>query len=197
MGHRANLVLVDGEGYRLFYCHWCAITIPTDVFWGPEYAIPFIKKQPEEDKESGWLDDVWAEGGVLADTARRYLLLWGGQLYDIPVRRLYLQLLQEVWGDWRIEWAHEGIYDMADYVNLPRERVRSNFEGEPRPVSLAPPEENEDVSAVGSVVFEDGTLRLFPMGGFDSWGCLEGGVKVIDAARTQPGLGDLALEEWT
>jgi hypothetical protein len=77
VGHRANLLLVEGSEYRLFYSHWCANTLQRDLFWGPTHAAAFIGIQREVD-DSGWLDDVWAEGGALLDLDRHHFLLFGG-----------------------------------------------------------------------------------------------------------------------
>ena len=86
MGQRANLILVEKGKYQLFYSHWCANTLPRDLFWGPDHAQAFIRIQrPVGD--SGWLDDVWAEGGAILDIDRKCLLLYGGEdiLYDVPL----------------------------------------------------------------------------------------------------------------
>ena len=45
MGQRANLILVEGRKYQLFYSHWCANTLPRDLFWGPGHAAAFIRIQ--------------------------------------------------------------------------------------------------------------------------------------------------------
>ena len=66
MGHRANLIIVENETYTLYYSHWCVNTITRDPFWGPDHAIRFFRAQREVD-ESGWLDDVRAEGGAVID----------------------------------------------------------------------------------------------------------------------------------
>lgn len=71
MGQRANLILVEAGKYQLFYSHWCANTLPRDLFWGPDHAQAFIRIQrPVGD--SGWLDDVWAEGGAILDIDRNF-----------------------------------------------------------------------------------------------------------------------------
>lgn len=57
MGQRANLVIIKQDGYDLHYSHWCANTLPQDLFWGPQHAIAFIEAQPKVD-ETGWLDDI-------------------------------------------------------------------------------------------------------------------------------------------
>src|SRR3974377_1344796 len=110
MGQRANLVLVENGSHQLFYSHWCANTLPRDLFWGPEHAVAFVRMQREGD-ESGWLDEVWAGGGAVVDIDKQTLLLFGGEdiLYDVPLRRVYLECLARAWNTWTVQWAHEGI----------------------------------------------------------------------------------------
>ena len=198
MGHRANLLLVDETGYKLFYCHWCGKSIPEDVFWGVQYAVPFIKQQREVNDGDGWLDDVWAEGGVLVDTSRHTLILWGGESlsYDIPLRRLYLELLQEVWSVWKVQWAHDGILDLAKYVGVPRDRVVSTTLERTPIETLDPPQQLDWTSAVASFVLEDGTLRLFPLPNPDAHEYLESGPVLIEAAQAGTGYDQLPLHEW-
>ncbi len=195
MGHRANLVLVEGGSYRLYYCHWCAKSIPNDIFWGPHYAIPFINTQQSvNNDESGWLDEVWAEGGLLVDSDRRYLLLYGGEdlKYDIRLRRVYLGLLQLAWPDWTIEWAHDGIAEIARYVGVQIPETRDDV----NPATLEAPQEKEWVSFIGSFVLEDGALRLFPLGYFASSEALLTGPGLLEDARQRPGFESLQLDDW-
>lgn len=62
MGQRANLIIIRNNTYE-YYSHWCANTLPVDLFWGEVYAVKFVEMQTLVD-ESGWLDSVWAEGGL-------------------------------------------------------------------------------------------------------------------------------------
>src|SRR5688500_17014614 len=102
MGQRANLAIVTPQGYDLFYSHWCANTLPHDLFWGASHALEFVRKQRKVDRENGWLDTVWAEGGTVIDPQSEMLLLFGGEdvLYDVPLRDVFLQLLQASWSGW-------------------------------------------------------------------------------------------------
>ncbi|MBC8059312.1 MAG: hypothetical protein H7Y18_01450 [Clostridiaceae bacterium] len=88
MGQRANLIIVKKDSYDLYYSHWCANTLPRDIFWGPEHAINFIQLQVKKDIDDWWLDDIWAEGGVIVDIEKKILLMYGGEniLFDIPLR---------------------------------------------------------------------------------------------------------------
>jgi hypothetical protein len=199
MGHRANLLLVDETGYTLYYCHWCGKSIPEDVFWGPQYAIPFIRQQREVNVADGWLDDVWAEGGVLVDISRHTLLLWGGESlsYDIPLRRLYLELLEEVWSVWKVQWAHDSILDLARYVGFPKDRVRAKGERDPSHDTLDIPREKDWTALVASIVLEDGTMRLFPLIDLHAHDYLETGPSLIKTISPKSGFDTLPLEDWT
>lgn len=196
MGQRANLLLVEGDSYELYYCHWCAINLTTDLFWGPEHAIAFIRRQKKMGEES-WLDDTWAEGGAVIDLSKRVLLLFGGEdlLFDVPLRRVYLDLLRAVWNGWEVRWAHEGIADLADYVGYPRERVLSTEVEEPF-TDLKPPEERGWTDTIGSVSFEGGVLRFFPLQA-EAPKYLFAGTSLIDAVRKEKGLDHFNLNEWT
>jgi hypothetical protein len=194
MGHRANLIVVENGTYDLYYTHWGAVTLPGDLFWGPDHAVRFIRMQAPVD-ESGWLDDIWAEGGAVVDRDRRVLLLYGGEglLYDAPYRHVYMDLLARVWAPWEVRWAYEGIADLADHVGYPREKVLADDEdGGIR--SLAPTENMQWIDTVASVRFPDGALRLYPLTGDPEW-FLYSGPPLLETVDPRQGFDRLALEE--
>ncbi len=117
MGHRANLIIVEESGYSLYYCHWCSLTIPSNMFWGPAHARAFIQNQELETK-GYWLDTVFSEGGVIFDPIQKVLLLWGGEFlrYFVLKRRLYFSLMQYQWQGWELRWAFNEQIDLAKYV---------------------------------------------------------------------------------
>jgi hypothetical protein len=197
MGQRANLVIVEGGEYQLFYSHWCANTLTRDVFWGPGYAVNFIRMQQEVDK-SGWLDEVWAEGAAVVDLDEQLLLLFGGEevLYHVPRRRVYLELLSRVWKAWDIRWAYEGIAAIAEYVGYPRCKVL------PPPTdeaicSLAPPQGTDYPDVVASIRWTGDQVRLYPLRGpFDPClSYLSSGPSLLNAPGAEGGLARLALDE--
>ncbi|MCE5268252.1 MAG: hypothetical protein LLG00_10245 [Planctomycetaceae bacterium] len=195
MGQRANLVIVENGDYRLYYSHWCANTLPRDLFWGPDYAIAFIQAQRELNK-SDWLDDVWAEGAAVVDRDKNVLLFYGGEdvLFDVPLRRVYLQMLARVWRAWEVRWAYEGIADIADYVGYPRERVLS--EREVKPVcSLSPPSKREWTDLVASFTTAEGDIRLYPLAGsVESY--LDSGPALVGECERHEAFDALPLNEW-
>ena len=195
MGQRANLIIVEKNKYALYYSHWCANTLPRDLFWGAEHAINFVRIQREVD-DSGWLDDVWAEGAAVIDCDKMVLLLYGGEdvQYDVPLRRVYLEMLGRVWSKWEVRWAYEGIAEIADYVGYPRFKVLSEIK-EDVASSLSPPEEKDWTDIVGSFRLNDGTLRLFPLEGeVESY--LLAGTNLLQQCHLANGEDTLLLDEW-
>lgn len=166
MGQRANLIIVEGGKYQLFYNHWCANTITRDLFWGAEHAVEFIRAQKEVD-ESRWLNEVWAEGGAVVDLDNRVFLIFETEdiASDVLLRRVYLDVLCFIWRGWQVRWAYEGIADMADYVGFPRENVLVEPESEDvRQFEVLQQQEYDFINTVASVVTEDKLVKLFPLG---------------------------------
>lgn len=197
MGDRANLILIEAGEYELHYSHWCANTLPEDLFWGPEHAEAFIRVQPLVD-DSGWLDDIGAEGGVVLDFDRKHLLLFGGDdvLHDVPLRRVYLELLEQAWSGWTVRWAYEGIADLADYVGYPRDRVLYEGGNDWLIVRLAPPPRMGLTRVVGSARFEDGSVRLHPLV-LNVMDYLALGTKLVTDVRKAEGKRRLFFDEWS
>jgi hypothetical protein len=185
----------EGE-YELHYSHWCAHTLPEDFFWGPEHAEALIRVQPLVD-DSGWLDDVGAEGGVVLDFDRKNLLLFGGEevLDDVPLRRVYLELLERAWRQWTVRWAYEGIADLADYVGYPRQQVLYEGGNDWVIVRLTPPARREMTRVVASLRLEDGSIRLYPLM-LNVVHYLGVGSKLATDIRKVEGMRRLFLDEW-
>ncbi|MFC5471502.1 hypothetical protein ACFPPD_22770 [Cohnella suwonensis] len=198
MGQRVNLIITRSDGeYDLYYNHWCANTLPVHLFWGPEYAEAFIRNQTLVD-ESRWLNDIWAEGGVVMDAGNQVLLFYGGEdiQNDIPLRKHYLALMQQVWEGWELRWGYEGIADLAGYVRFPIEKVIASREVDRGDMSLSPPSDLEWTDTIGSIRFEDGELLLFPLDGGGE-GYLLCGQGMIQSIRRGYGYPRINLGEWT
>lgn len=107
MGQRANLVIVRRGDWRLYYDHWCANRLDIELFWGPRLAAELIEQRAPLDDRQGWLDEVWCEGAAVLDEDRQVLLWFGGEdvLYDIPLRRAFLELMRCQWPGWEVRWG--------------------------------------------------------------------------------------------
>lgn len=197
MGQRANLIILQNDKYELYYNHWCANTLPHEMFWGEQYAVPYIRMQKRVD-DSDWLDDVWAEGGVVVDLDRKCLLLYGGEdiLYDIPLRNLFLRLMTALWQGWKIKWAFEGIAEMADYVGYTREKVIAARKEERANCTFYPPDEKKWMDLIASVAFASNQVRLFPLEG-QVEPYLLAGSDVIDPVNHSSGYETFNIGEWT
>lgn len=59
MGQRANLIVRTTERDELYYSHWRANTLDSDLFWGPEAATAFARAQRSVAEGAEWLDEIW------------------------------------------------------------------------------------------------------------------------------------------
>jgi hypothetical protein len=125
MGSRANYVIVDDEGRRLYYSHWGAQQVDVQLAGGWLPAVQFVEAQQRrspapDDPDTGWLDDRWAEGGALIDLRRRHLLFFGGFEFmpALHYRRAYFALLAQTWPGWTTQWAYRGLSQLAEYVGV-------------------------------------------------------------------------------
>ena len=198
MGQRANLAIGNANGYDLFYSHWCANTLPRDLFWGPSHALDFVSQQRRVDKENGWLDTIWAEGGAAIDPVSKTLLLFGGEdlLYDVPLRRVFLEFLSVSWDGWTIRWAYEGIVDIAEFLGVTRETViaESHDKGGFAP-TLSPPEEKDWLQCIGTFSV-DGQLKIFPLPGLPE-DYLLGGPALLNACDSETYFDTFDVSSWT
>ncbi len=122
MGDRANFVIVRNRQRRIYYSHWGASSIPQDIFFGPEATLRYIESLDPVDELS---DEAWCQGAVLLDCDSKKLLFYGGdKLASSPaLRRHFLSMLQAQYAGWKIEWAHQGIIDVAAYIGYDRSKV--------------------------------------------------------------------------
>jgi hypothetical protein len=126
MGHRANFVIVKDNQFDIYYSHWGAITIPKDIFYGPQITINYIQSLKLVD---ALLDDIWCEGAVLVDMNQKLLLFWGGYDYHYPaLRKYFIPLLQINWSGWGIRWADEGNVDIARYLQIDLSLVQTDLD---------------------------------------------------------------------
>ena len=161
MGQRANLLIVTGGSYEMYYTHHRANTLDHDLFWGPDYALGFIRAQRRVDP-SEWLDDVWAEGGAVMDLDRRSLLWFGGEdvMCDVPYRRMHQRLMADVWAGWQVRWASTGILELAEHVGRPLSSAQSRAAEPPPAVDLGPGNEPDLCQTIGTVRLSSGDTRV-------------------------------------
>jgi hypothetical protein len=117
VGSRANLVVVDAEGWRLYFSRWAAMDLYRSLAAGPAAALTFVVDREPVDRLGGWSNDVWAEGGVVIDCVAQRLVWFGNHwMESLPNRRVFFRLLAETWAGWDVQWAYDGLGDIAAYL---------------------------------------------------------------------------------
>ena len=124
MGSRANFVLIDDRGWRLFFAKSAGQEVHRLLAPGPGCARRFIEAQRECAPDEGWLDDRWAEGAALVDLTRQCLLFFTTHMYGLTPLRGFLHLLRHTWPGWTVDWAFGGLADLTTHLGLGTDLVR-------------------------------------------------------------------------
>lgn len=116
MGNRANIVLVDRDGWQLRYSHWAGCRMLDALLAGPDMAERYIRAQQVG---KFWTDELWADGGLALDLAERKLLFFGEELMvTMNERRAMFELLAIMWPGYSISWAYDATAEIAAYVGV-------------------------------------------------------------------------------
>jgi hypothetical protein len=167
MGARANYFLIRDGTLRSFYAISGAESMPSEMFWGEERAIPFVERLPEV-KERSLLD---GQAGAVIDIDNNVLLLFGGLVQsDIPLRRLYVKLALVGWFGWEVRWALAGRRELIRYLSLPPDvaaPTAANGNGKAKKPDqddpFQPRKKRGPADTVISVSLRNGSLRFYPV----------------------------------
>ena len=195
MGHRATYAIRQNGNVELFYSHWGALTVPEDIFWGPEETESFIRANEPCDE---WLDDVWGEGGIGLDKDEKIISWFGGeQLGYPPYRDVLVQLMSALWGErgWTVR-AVDNMPDIAEALGVDR-AVATAEPLDPWPVDLEDLgsrwEEDQEYFAALVIRREDGVSQLVLDCGSSPFAAA--GPQILDHLGRLPSLGSV-LEHY-
>ena len=117
MGNRANIVLVDEDGWQLRYSHWAGCRMLDALLAGPQMATRYILAQKTSEF---WTDELWSDGGLVLDLVKRRLLFFGEELMaSMNERRAIIEVLAILWPGYSISWAYGATAEIAAYVGAP------------------------------------------------------------------------------
>ncbi|MDN5860054.1 MAG: hypothetical protein L0H84_15675 [Pseudonocardia sp.] len=125
MGHRANLVLVERGSATVRYDHWAACNLSDHLVIGLDHVLRWVRQQEfvGDHPNGGWLDVVWASGGLTADLDQNRLVWFDLPAHDPGRRQVILAILARAWPGWTVEYAARGLGDVAEAAGVPRSRV--------------------------------------------------------------------------
>src|ERR1700743_2655913 len=105
MGQCANLIVISNGQADVYYTHHRANTLDQDLFWGPQYALGFIRAQRQV-TPNDLLNELWAQGGAVMDLDQKRLIWFGGEDVScwLPLRRVHVDLMGRLWQGWTVEW---------------------------------------------------------------------------------------------
>lgn len=127
VGHRANLVVVEGGRASVRYDHWAAHDLSSHLVLGAEYTLRWVRQQESVDHHAGggWLDELWCQGGLTIDLDHCWLTWFDmPTAYDLARRAVVVDLLARTWPGWTVTRADGGVRDLAAAAGVSVERVR-------------------------------------------------------------------------
>lgn len=182
MGNRANIVLVDHDGWQLRYAHWAGCRILDALLAGPEMAARYIRAQQTSDF---WTDELWADGGLLLDLTEHRLLFFGDELMTtMNERRAMFEVLALLWPGYTVSWAYGATAEIAAYVG-----AQASLRDTPSEPDLTLAEDTASLHHLVTVIDRIGRVRAWPLWWGSSAAWL--GPDLLDAL---PGPGEPALE---
>lgn len=156
MGNRANLVLVDRDGWQLRYSHWAGCRMLDALIGGPDMAERYVLAQ---EAVSFWTDELWADGGLVLDLVERKLLFFGEELMaSMNERRALFEALALMWPGYSVSWAYDGTAEIAAYVGS-----SCPLRDRPSQPDLLLAEDTAKLHHLVTVVGGDGECRAWPL----------------------------------
>lgn len=120
MGCRANFVILSEAGLELYFDRWGAQGMSYDLLLDGEAAtLARIRTMYPCDSSanSAWLDDVWAEGGLVLDLVERRLT-WFEAPFEGLRPRVAAHLIEKTWTGWTTVWASEGMRGILQVLGI-------------------------------------------------------------------------------
>jgi hypothetical protein len=156
MGNRANIVLVDRDGWQLRYSHWGGCRLLDALIAGPSMAKSYILAQQEGEF---WTDELWADGGLVLDLVEHRLVFFGEEIMTtMNERRAMFEVLALLWPGYSISWAYDATAEIAAYVHHDLHVCE-----QPSQPELILAADTSHLHHLVTVVGEDGAFRAWPL----------------------------------
>lgn len=156
MGNRANIVLVNDDGWQLRYAHWAGCRMLDALLAGPELAARYIRAQQTSEF---WTDELWADGGLLLDLTAHRLLFFGEELMTtMNERRAMFEVLALLWPGYTVSWAYGATAEIAAYVGAP-----ASLRDRPSEPELTLAEDTARLHHLVTVIDRTGRVRAWPL----------------------------------
>lgn len=114
MGQRINYILKENSTTKIYYHHWRANTVISDLYLGAEKFIEFVRTCKEVDD---LINEPWIEGCVYIDLNRKLLAFWSLEFPRITsLEHYYFSKLSKKWKDWDFKLLKRRMYDIEELI---------------------------------------------------------------------------------
>lgn len=116
MGQIANYIVKEGKKLTIYYNHWRANSIATDLYLGEKRFLEFVNNCQLKDEI---MNEPWIEGCVIIDKSTKSLFFWSFEFSrGTTVVDYYMQQLSKKWGDWNLKILKNRMYDAEKILSI-------------------------------------------------------------------------------
>jgi len=127
MGHRTNYILVKNQKATIYYAHWDACVMAHKMLYGPDLLISYIQHNLDYDSEL--LQEIWCEASIVINLDQKEVLFWESEhvLNHPQLVAYFIEMLEKTtWAGWKLHWAMEGHFEIAQSLKMKIERNENN-----------------------------------------------------------------------
>lgn len=116
MGHRVNYIFKNNDEINVFYHHWRATNILSDLYIGKWEFINFVHRCQND---TMIMDEVWIEGCVVIDVVTSKVYFWTMHVDNTTsVMEYYLTELNKKWSPWSVSMLTNQMYDVEAILGI-------------------------------------------------------------------------------
>ncbi|SEN78336.1 hypothetical protein SAMN05192574_104131 [Mucilaginibacter gossypiicola] len=177
MGQRANYILIENSLQTIYYNHWRANCITSDLYLGEKRFINFVRSCKVV---TVLLNEVWIEGCVIINIDKKTLYFWSLEFGTTSASNFYLKKVQGKWKNWSVNLVYNKMYDFEEILNIDYISQQEQF-----PLSINTADEiiNDKVSEFGNTIIIIKTpiaTHITQLGNVSLAGILNFGEAVVD-----------------
>lgn len=176
MGQRANYILIENSLQTIYYNHWRANCITSDLYLGEKRFINFVRSCKVV---TVFLDEVWVEGFVIVNIDKKTLYFWSLEFGTTSATSFYLKNLQGKWKNWSVNLLYNKMYDIEQILNIDYISQQKQF---PLLINTADEVINDKVGEFGNtiIIITPIATHTTQLGNVSLAGILNFGEAVVD-----------------
>ena len=193
MGQRVNYVIIENSQQTIYYSHWRATNIWSDLYLGEKRFLTFVRECEMRDE---LLDESSMEAFVIVDPGKKQLFFDASHgPGHSSVINLYVKELGKRWRGWQVERLRNWTYDVEPILAIDYASMQGFNEVLLVTVEELELDRIESVITTLVIIKEGSNLYPVGMGDISPVGIVALGEQVINVLLHKPSM-ELLLENY-